>query len=131
MASKNKIKALDTAFSQYIRLRDSNDQGIGYCCSCGKAVHWKDADAGHYINRKWHSTRWDEKNVHLQCRACNRFDEGNLPGYGRFMQRRYGDDTIDYLLSIKRQSMGFTDFDLDILLKDYRIKVKELLTKKG
>ena len=125
MASKAKIKALDTVFSKYTRLRDMNDNGYGYCCSCGKSITYSTCDAGHFINRKWMALRWDERNVHAQCRACNRFDEGNNAGYFRFMQRRFGDDTIDLLLS-KKVSHKWTDFELDILIKEYKEKIKAL-----
>lgn len=84
------------------------------------------ADAGHFINRKWLSTRWREDNVHAQCSACNRFDEGNAAGYARFMDRTYGAAHVDYLMSIKRQTQQWSDFDLDMMIADYRKRVKDL-----
>jgi hypothetical protein len=72
------------------------------------------------------ATRWREDNVHAQCRYCNRFDEGNGPGYTRFMQRTYGDAHVDFLLAIKQQTMKYTDFDLEIMIKDYKERVKKL-----
>lgn len=125
MADRKKINILDRVFSQYIRLRDSVD-GYIICCSCGKYVPWKEADAGHWINRKWMSVRWDERNVHAQCRACNRFDEGALPEYTMFMMKKYGQSTLAILLAMKRQTQKWTDFDIDILIKEYRQKIKDM-----
>ena len=121
-----KITILDTVFSQYIRLRDSNN-GIIKCCSCGKFVSIKQSDAGHFINRQHMNTRFDETNVHAQCRKCNRFDEGNLPAYALFIQKKYGEDYIEKLLIKKRIVRKFTDFEIKALVKHYRNKIKELL----
>ena len=46
-----------------------------------KIVLWKEADNGHFINRKHMSLRFSETNCNAQCRSCNRFDEGNMTGY--------------------------------------------------
>lgn len=124
MASKAKIAALDRVFSKYIRLRDS-DGDYFVCCSCGATKAYEQADAGHFINRRWMALRWDERNVHAQCRSCNRFDEGNNIGYVRFMQRTYGDQMIDILMS-KKKSHRWTDFELDILIAEYKDKIKSL-----
>lgn len=124
MADRNLIKKLDTIFSKYIRLRDSHD-GLFICCSCGQLKSYEQADAGHFINRRWMALRWDERNVHAQCRSCNRFDEGNNVGYLRFMERKYGSDTVDLLMSLKTP-YRWTDGELDLLIKDYKKKLKEM-----
>ena len=125
MASKAKIKAADRVFSKYIRLRDSHGDSYFVCCSCGRTLPYEQADAGHFVNRRWMALRYDEMNVHAQCRSCNRFDEGNNVGYMRFMQRKYGDSAIDLLL-MKKVSYSWTDFELDILMKEWKDKIKDL-----
>lgn len=35
---------LDRIFSEYIRLRDADNNGYIRCISCGKIVFWKDTD---------------------------------------------------------------------------------------
>lgn len=125
MASKSKINSLDRIFSKFIRLRDSKD-GMFICCSCGQVKPFEQGDAGHFINRRWMSLRWREDNVHMQCRSCNRFDEGNSVGYARFMDKKYGSNHVDLLMTLKNQSAKYTDFDLDILITEYKQKVKAL-----
>ncbi|RKY08530.1 MAG: recombinase, partial [Planctomycetota bacterium] len=56
-------------FSQYIRLRDTQDDGYCYCCCCGLPRHWKRMDAGHFISRGHLYLRYNEKNVHAQCKG--------------------------------------------------------------
>lgn len=130
MANKKLIKKLDTVFSKYTRLRDSAeyDHKLFKCCSCGQIKEYRLGDAGHFINRRWMALRWDERNVHMQCSSCNRFDEGNSAGYYQFMFKKYGEDVINILLAMKT-SYRWTDGELDILIKDYKQKVKELETR--
>jgi len=121
---------LDRIFSEYIRLRDTDEYGYGRCISCGKTVHWKKADCGHYVNRRHLSLRYDEKNCNLQCRACNRFDEGNMIGYGHGLVEKYGDSVINYL-NVKRYNpcrIGKAEYEA--LIKHYEAKVKELEKQK-
>lgn len=68
--------------------------------------------------------RYDERNCHAQCRSCNRFDEGNQVGYTRFMLKKYGEDTVDLLESMK-VPYKWTDGELELLIKEYKAKVKE------
>lgn len=125
MASQPMIRKLDTIFSTFIRLRDSQN-GWFKCCSCGGIKLYEQADAGHFINRRWMATRWREDNVHAQCRHCNRFNEGNAPGYALFMSRKYGADHIEYLMALSKESAMFKDFELQLMINDYKQKVKQM-----
>ena len=121
---------LDRIFSEFIRLRDSDARGYGRCISCGRIVHWKDADAGHYVNRKHMSLRYDETNVNLQCRACNRYDEGNMIGYHHGLVKKYGEGAVE-LLNIRRHNscrLGKTEYET--LIRYYGAKVRELKSQK-
>lgn len=68
--------------------------------------------------------RWDERNVHAQCRSCNRFDEGNAAGYTMFMLDKYGKSVVD-MIQAQKIPYKWTDGELDILIKEYKRKVKE------
>lgn len=120
--NKTLVRKLDTVFSKFIRKRDSED-GYFKCCSCGQFKPIEQADAGHWINRRWMATRWREDNVHAQCRSCNRFDEGNSTGYALFMIEKYGKEHLDYLNSIKNAGYKYTDFELELLIKEYKKKI--------
>ena len=117
------LKILDTWFSKFIRLRDSVD-GYGRCISCGKLVHWREADAGHYVNRRKYSVRYNEKNVNLQCRHCNRFCEGNAAGYTLGLVKKYGSQVINELSLASNLSTKWTQFEINELVKYYKKEVK-------
>ena len=117
--NKQLTKKLDVAFSKMIRKRDDKG-GYFICCSCGQTKSSEQADAGHFINRKWVSTRWHEENVHSQCRACNRFDEGNASGYALFMINKYGKERVEFLQALSRHTAKYSDSDGELMLKDFK-----------
>lgn len=123
---------LDRIFSEYIRIRDIKYlNGYCECISCGKLLHWKEMDCGHYINRKHMSLRFNEINCNAQCRSCNRFDEGNMEGYRRGLIKKHGSDMIDKLYASKNNVLKLSKFEISVMIKDYRNKVKELKQSKG
>ena len=69
-----------TAFSRLIRTRDcirtSGNPYEGDCCTCGKRFEFKRLQAGHYFHGRVNATLFDERNVHAQCDACNRWKQG-------------------------------------------------------
>jgi len=119
---KNLTKA-DKYFSLYIRLRDTDKNGMGRCCSCGNPVFWKKADNGHYVNRKHMALRFSEVNCNIQCIPCNRFDEGNMAGYTRFLENKHGRDIIEKLMIAKRGINKIGEFELGVLADEYRRRV--------
>jgi hypothetical protein len=125
MASRQLEKKLDLIFSKYIRLRDS-DNGVFFCCSCGALKPEQQMDAGHFISRKWRNTRWREDNVHGQCRADNRFGNGEAAGYAMFMIKKYGLEHVEMLHQLSRKTAKFTDSELEDMIKKYKALVKEM-----
>jgi 5-methylcytosine-specific restriction endonuclease McrA len=122
---------LDRIFSEYIRLRDADTNGYCRCISCGSIHHWKEMDAGHFVNRSHMSTRYDERNVNAQCRKCNRFDEGNPIGYARGLIKKYGKGIIDELEVKKHSVSRTTESEYRLLVNHYKVEVMELKKVKG
>jgi hypothetical protein len=72
------------------------------------------------------SLRYDEKNVNAQCRACNRFSEGNAIGYYAGLVKKYGSKVIEYL-DIKRHNVcKMGKFEYELLINHYKGEVEEL-----
>jgi 5-methylcytosine-specific restriction endonuclease McrA len=110
---------LDKAFSRYIRLRACDGCNRGICVTCGSVVDYSAANAGHFIARQHLATRYDERNVHLQCVMCNLYKHGNLINYTLFMQNRYGQEVVDELMRLKRTSVKLSRGDYEELLQKY------------
>lgn len=121
-------KELDKWFSRYIRLRDCTNSFLPYgkCITCGAVRHWKKADAGHFIKRQYLATRWDEKNVNLQCKRCNAFEQGANEKYVIAIDKKWGEGTAEMLEIKKHNKVKMTKFEYEHLIKEYKQKVKEL-----
>lgn len=118
---KNLIKRLDTVFSKYIRLRDSDPEGYCRCSTCGEVHHWTKIQAGHFISRKHYSTRWDEENVHAQCVACNVFRYGEQYKFSLYI----GENLSKELYDKSRLIVKFTDVEIKEMIDDYNDRIKQ------
>lgn len=121
--SKLKQK-LDQIFSRYVRLRDSDEYGYGRCITCGTRKHWSEADAGHFVTRGKLSIRYDEMNVHLQCKQCNM--TGEQYAYGQELERRFGKKAVLDLIKKGNTLCRFTASEYTEMIKDYQQRVNEL-----
>jgi hypothetical protein len=121
----------DTVFSRYIRLRDSKND-IGICITCGQSVGAngkRNGQAGHFMSRRYNSTRYDEKNVHLQCAGCNMWGAGEQYKYSLAIDKRYGKGTADKLFQKAHMVHKFTPDELKELIQCYKDKTIKLLDK--
>lgn len=129
--SKTLKEKLDDEFSTYIRLRDSDENGICKCISCGKPFYYLYGDNGHFINRKHMSLRFSETNCNAQCKDCNIFDEGNFEGYRRGLIAKYGEKIIDELYALKHQVNKISNVEYSIAIKHYQNEIKRLKSEKN
>ncbi len=122
---KNKI---DKVFHEYIRRRDAdNNTGNCDCVSCGKTIHFSESDAGHFISRKYLITRYDERNVHAQCRKCNRFEYGRQYEYSIAL----GQELSQELLQTSRSMIKFSDADWKEIYEEFNDKLNEIKKKQN
>ena len=111
-------------FSRYIRLRDSVN-GYGNCITCEELLHYREANAGHYIHGNTKPTYFDERNVHSQCPRCNLFLSGALDKYALFLEKTYGQGILQEL-EIKSNGKVFNRAELENLLELYKKKIKDI-----
>jgi hypothetical protein len=120
------VKKADAIFSQYIRKRYADNNGIAECFTCGKKDYWKSLQCGHFMSRKHYSTRWDEKNCQVQCAGCNVFRWGEQFKFGRNLDIKLGKGTADSLEQKSRQILKYNNIELIELIEHYKKKVAEL-----
>lgn len=132
MATKTKTLAKvldDTAvlMQKYVRLKDFVSNG-GYCkcVTCGKTGHWKEFDGGHFISRTYTIHKILEKNIHPQCKGCNRFGHKCHDDYSMYMIDTYGEDFVRELIDTKRISIKRDRQELLATQKDLKQKIKDL-----
>lgn len=93
---------LDKVFSEFIRLRDSDSNGMVRCCTCEKPHHWQEVDNGHGITRGDYSTRWEEHNCMAQCKRCN-LRGGEQFIFSQEVDRRFGKGEWDRLMQKRHE----------------------------
>jgi gamma-glutamylcyclotransferase (GGCT)/AIG2-like uncharacterized protein YtfP len=104
-------------FHAYIRKRDAEKP----CISCGR---YHTLQAGHFYSAgNYPALRFDEDNVHGQCKKCNYFLSGNLTEYERNLRMRIGDDRVDQLhfnaAQYKRLGFKWNRFFLEEIIQKY------------
>ena len=120
---KTLINKADKIFSEYIRRRYTNNNGLAECYTCGKKDHWKELQCGHFMSRKHYSTRWNETNCQVQCAGCNVFRYGEQYKFGRNLDIEFGNGTADDLHQLSRQIVKYDNNDLIEMIKHYEKKV--------
>jgi len=126
---KELVKILDPIFSEYIRLKYSDDNGYVKCITCGKISFWRDVDNGHYIGRKHYATRFDERNCRPQCKWCNGRMEGQHFIFRQELVDIYGEDEIRKMELFATSKSENCD-SLRYKITEYREKVKQLKHEK-
>jgi len=131
MADSKLIKKLDKIFSEYIRLRDADDEGFVVCCTCGVIKHYTKVDCGHFQSRRHMATRWDEINVSTQCKSCNGFHAGEQFKYAQFIDKNYGKGRALILESLARGTKKWSNTDLQEMIDEYSTLLKEQKKERG
>ena len=130
--SKRKLRdKLDSVFSKYIRLKFSDARGNCSCISCGKVFYWKDIQNGHYMSRRYMSTRFSEDNCRPQCISCNIFNQGNIQMYRRALIKQIGEQRVDLIeVRAKQESKNWSLFEYKAMIDFYQKEVDKLLEEK-
>jgi hypothetical protein len=121
------VKKLDSIFSQFIRLRNSDHSGTTECFTCGKRDHWKKLQNGHFQSRRHYSTRWDETNCQVQCSGCNVFRFGEQYQFGLNLNTLFKKNTAEKLLKKSRETVKYTDDELLLLITKYKNHVDDMI----
>lgn len=127
-----KLKSkLDRIFSQYIRLRDADNNGNIQCYCCGKILPWKESENMHFIPRQHMSLRFSEINCHAGCTRCNHFLNGNIEMYTIHMKKDYGEDIVERLTVARNRVNKINVAEYEIMIDYYKKEVERLKNEKG
>jgi len=120
---------LDRLFSIYIRLRDTDENGQGYCITCGERFGYRQLSCGHFVKRRHDILRWDTKNAYAQCFPCNIKDDDKL--YRERLIQLKGERLVDELDQLKNQTAKWQDWHVANMIKVNRLRCRELLKEKN
>lgn len=117
-------------FSPFIRLRDADESGYVACVSCGRVKHWKEGDAGHFIDGRRNAIVYDPRNVHFQCKPCNGsfINQKVEPNevkvrYEAYMVERYGEEVVKELRKKNNEVKQWTVGELQKLRDFYKVEL--------
>ena len=132
MSKPKLIKELDVWFSRYIRLKYSDSRGYCRCISCGKVYFWKEIQNGHYMSRRYMSTRFSEDNCRPQGVECNIFNQGAIQMYRRALIKEIGEQRVDLIeVRARQENKNCSLFELKQLIEYYKKEVDKLLDEKN
>mgnify|MGYP001231109364 CR=1 FL=1 len=122
------VKKLDTIFSEYVRRKDADLNGIVKCYTCEKRAYWKGQGMqnGHFISRASRILRWSVDNCRPQCYACNCMRYGQNYIFAMNLNEEFGYDIASELLIKSRETIKQADFELIELYEKYKLLVEKL-----
>ena len=126
-------KELDTIFSIFIRLRESNEYGYCQCFTCGVVRHYKDGmQNGHFQSRKHLSTRFSEDgNCEVQCVKCNVYSWGEQYKFSLALDAKYGEGRAEELEFLARTTLKISRAEYEEKISYYKNLVENLKEEKG
>jgi hypothetical protein len=117
-------KKLDKVFSEYIRRRNADIEGMTVCYTCGVKKHYKELQCGHFAPRQYTALRYDEINCQTQCYACNMLYNGQPSAFAMRLKRDYGENIIERLEARRKEVVKLYPYELK--LEEYKEKLKNL-----
>lgn len=114
------------AMSLFTRLKWADAKGFSKCVTCGKRLHYKQLNAGHFIHgTPSHCYKFDynEFIVNPQCVRCNKWLHGNLINYVTFITLKYGAEMVKQLQLEAARKYKLTEEELIKLLPELEAKV--------
>lgn len=113
-------------FSEYIRRRDANTEGMVKCYTCPAVKHWKQMHGGHFVTRTAKAVKFDEKNVQVQCPNCNAFQGGMSYQFGKNLDRDYGEGKAESLEAQRHTIIKRKPADYEELIELYQNKLNTM-----
>lgn len=128
---KRSIRRALKDFQFLVRLSSSDLNGICVCCTCDKHIHWQACDGGHFISAEYARTAFDPRNVHPQCKHCNKHRHGAPARYYEFMLRRYGKQVITELERAAGEPKLWSHEELVDMRMEYRNRIYQIGRERG
>lgn len=121
-------EALWKLCSLYWRLKYSDLNGFGFCFTCGKRVHYKQANLGHYISRQYKAVKFHKDNLRYQCVQCNKWKNGEPVVFRENLVDEIGEKRV---LAIEQQKNDTypTKEQMLVEIPKYKVWIKRIPLK--
>lgn len=125
------IATLDRWHSRYVRLLNTDANGICRCITCGMAAHPSELENGHFITRDHWSVRFHSMNCHPQCNHCNGYMGGRQALMGIKIDEKCGAGTAEMLINIGTKKGKLKAYQRYSLCQEYKALVSHELVRTG
>lgn len=121
------INLLDKEVSIYVRNKAAVN-GWCFCYTCGAPHPVSEIDAGHYISRRYHATRYELDNIRPQCSGCNKFRGGEPVKFRMRLVEEIGEERVRRLesLAVMNGDKHLPREELIGKIKEFKAKNKEV-----
>lgn len=103
-------------FSIWTRQNGMDDLGFNTCYTCGRRVHWKEANAGHYRHDAFD---FDPQNVKNQCVDCNFGGQGRADNFYLHLIEEYGLEEADRLRKRAKWN-NYSRGEVEVIISTYK-----------
>jgi len=119
------VKKLDKVFSLYIRNLYAID-GVVECYTCGACKPVSEMQCGHFMSRRFYSTRWDVDNSRPQCLKCNMFNQGEQYEFGKKLEEELGHGRVEQIRELRHQLSKFSVADYEEMIDRYKSQLHSI-----
>lgn len=117
---------MDRVFSQWLRHAYADEDGTVECYTCRVKKPVKEMQAGHFMSRSYHATRWTVPNVMPQCPKCNLFEQGRQYDFGVRLDQDFGEGTAEGLRIKSKQIKHYTAAGLKDIRQHLQAELDDL-----
>lgn len=118
-------KSLDKYYARYIKCINTDYNLMTFCVTCGKPLHIKGCECGHYVSRRHEHTRWDIHNSFPQCTICNNSAGGMKIQMGEYITEKFGIHTKERLDQLAFNTEPLKPSKIEELEKMYKLGAKK------
>lgn len=109
--------------SEYVRKKAK-----GKCYTCGRRVHYKKLNAGHFIEKQGNAgIYFDLRGLRAQCFYCNRRLHGNKAVYAIKLLQEIGEKEVNDLYKLSRKSKVWRKNELKEIEKERERDLVDLI----
>jgi len=112
--------------SKIIRLYYADKDGYCRCVTCNVKKHWKEMQAGHFIDGRNNAILFVRIGINPQCFACNIKKHGNKVEYFAYMLKKHGFSVINHLRTLKHQTLKITREEYKEMIVRFKAELKKL-----
>lgn len=119
-------KQLDQVFSEYIRRKYADKEGMVRSYTGNETKHWKQLHCGHYLSRTYKAVRWHEDNARPQSMAENIWKHGNPIEFRINLVAELGEEAVKALEARRNELFKPTRDFYEERISYFQEKLKEL-----